>query len=113
MARRAVKEQKDAINPVFFIPDGVEELEYSDTGITLSADEVDENEFDVDIDIDTSDSSESPDNNDAGDLEVPQVLDVFSQTVKTNASGNDVVDVVFDVSPVSGVTSYEIRYVKT
>lgn len=111
MARRAVREQKDPINPVFFIPDGVEELEYSDKSVTIAADEIDENEFDIDIDIDTSDSSESPDN-EGDDLEVPQILDVFSQTIHMDATGKEVVDVVFDVTEVFGVSKYELRVVK-
>jgi hypothetical protein len=111
MARRAVREQKDSINPVFFIPDGVEELEYSDRSVTVSADEIDENEFDIDIDVDTSDSSESPDS-DADELEVPQILSVISQSMRMDSSGKEVVDVVFDVTAVSGVTSYEMRVVK-
>lgn len=110
MARRAVREQKDAINPVFFIPDGVDDLQYSDTSVVLAPDEVDENEFDVDIDVDTSDTSESPDDGD--ELEVPQILDIFSQTIHVDSTGKEVVDVVFDVTEVFGVTSYELRVVK-
>lgn len=106
-----MREQKDQINPVFFIPDGVEELEYTDSGLIISADEIDENEFDVNIDMDTSDSSESPDA-EAEQLEVPQMQDVFSQTIHMDAAGKEVVDVVFDVTEVFGVTSYEVRVVK-
>lgn len=113
MARRAVREQKDQINPLFFIPDGVEELEYDDSTVDISADEIDENEFSVNIDIDVSGSLDSSGANDATDLEVPQVQDVFSQTIHMDASGKEVVDVVFDVTPVFGVTSYEMRVVKT
>lgn len=112
MARRAVREQKDPINPVFFIPDGVDDLAYTDdAAINVVPDDIDENEFDVDIDIDTSDSSDSDDPGDT--LETPQILDVFSQTVRMAPTGSEVVDVVFDVTEVMGVSNYEIRVVKT
>jgi len=112
MARRAVREQNEPINPVFFIPDGVDDLAYTnDAPITVTPDDIDENEFEVDIDIDNSDPSESDDPGDS--LETPQVLDVFSQTIRMASAGNEVVDVVFDITEVMGVSNYEIRVVKT
>lgn len=112
MAQRAVRPETTTIDPLFFIPDGVGELQYKD-GIVIVPDGIDENEFDVDIDVDLSDTSASDDLDYADNPETPQILDVFMQTIHMDATGNEVVDVVFDVSEVFGVDSYEMRFVKT
>jgi hypothetical protein len=112
MAQRAVRAETTSIDPVFFIPDGVGELQYAE-GIEIVPDDIDENEFEVDIDIDLSDSNSSDDLDYADTPEVPQVLDIYSQTSRTNSAGTEVVDVVFDVTEVFGAESYEIRVVKT
>lgn len=108
MAQRAVRPDTTAVDPLFFIPDGVGELQYTD-GATIVADEIEEGEFEVDIDVDISEGDEV-DYSDAP--ETPQIVGVLSQVSRTDASGKEYVDVVFDVTDVFGADKYEIRIVK-
>lgn len=114
MAGRAVKPQVTEINPMFFIPEGIDELKYGDNLITVEADDVDENEFDVDIDADDVDGVGADDGTDYSDSpETPTIFGVILQTIHVDDTGSEVVDVVFDVEDVFNVDSYEIRATKT
>lgn len=107
MAQRAVRPETIKIDPVFFIPDGVDELQYTD-GITVT-DNSDSTDEDNNLDIDLSESGDDDTNDYSDSPEVPQILSIISQTIRMNAAGQEVVDVVFDVDPsVSGKT-YNIR----
>lgn len=108
MAQRAVRPDTTVIDPLFFIPDGVEELQYKE-GISVVPDDVDENEFEVDIDVDLSDSTETDDTDYTDAPEVPQVVGVISQTIRRDSAGVEVVDVVFNVTDSANGDSYEIR----
>lgn len=102
MAKRAVKTGRRVINPMFAIPDGVDELYYDEN---ILADETDEDNFAEESDADAGiDYSDQPD--------TPQVLQVVEQIVRMDASGNEVVDLIVEVEDV-GVEDYEFHVTKT
>ena len=109
MAGRAVRTKTAEINPMFYIPDGVEELKYGDD-LLVDANFGDDSDDDLDLNDaslagdDTNDYTDEP--------ETSQVLSVVSQTLRATATGTEVVDVVFNVSDVAGVSNYELRVVK-
>lgn len=86
------------IDPMFFIPEGVDELSYEG-----------DNFFDEDVSLDTSTVS-GPDEDEDG-LEVPKITSITQKVRKTKA-GMDVVDVIFEVQDIEGVKDFEIRVAK-
>lgn len=95
---------------MFNIPAGVDELTYNEPVIESTP--LDE-ELDVFLEL-TDDTSDVFDDDTTGDLvpATPQILSVISQTIRTDLSGKDVVDVVFDVDPVPGNVTYVLRVTK-
>lgn len=114
MRGKPVRTQTTEIDPMFFIPDGVDELQYGEGIVVGENEEVDENEFEVDIDIDTSDSGEAEDDTDyANGPETPTIFGIIPpQVIHMDTAGNEVVDVVFSVEDIFDATSYEIRVTK-
>ena len=100
---------------MFFIPDGVDELVYSEEP-TLTAEEIDD-DFTTELttgeaDIDSVEMS-ATEVDYAEVPETPQILGVESpQTIRMDATGNEVVDAVLDVDDTYGVVQYEIRLTK-
>lgn len=113
MSQRAVKRDTTPVDPMFFIPDGVDELYYTDHQLIQSSDETEESEDtepffdDTDVQVDYGDETDYSDA-----PETPQILGIVSQTIRVNSTGNEVVDVVFEVDEVYGSTNYEFRVVK-
>lgn len=114
MAKRSVVRQTREINPMFNIPDGMDDWTHPDELLLdeedslEDADDTDEDaEFESDIDIiDDGDD----DTHDAP--EVPENLVVLSQTIRRNADGSMVVDLLVEVDDVPGFVKYDIRVVK-
>jgi len=104
MAEPAVKRSTTPLDPMFHIPEGVDELVYSDNagpnGRGAGEDVTDDSFFG----FDTGDYSDTPG--------VPDILGIISQTIRTNSSGNQVVDVVLDVEDMDDLTEYEVRVTK-
>lgn len=114
MRGRPVRTQPIEIDPMFFIPEGVDELKYGIGIIVPESDEIDENEFDVDIDADDTGATDGDDTDYSDAPETPTVFGIIPpQVIHMDASGNEVVDVVFDVEDIWDATSYEIRVTKT
>lgn len=69
---------------------------------------------DIDIQDETLGDEDSDTNEDQNDdeLAVPSDFTIISQTVRTAANGQQVVDVVIDVTEVDGAVSYEVRMTK-
>lgn len=135
--KRINQKTKSKIDPMFYIPDGIEELEYLDT--SLEEDETDLSDDDDDIDAggvvsptppkkkDTKKPNKKPKkkapkkkpvpkkkgkgepnkNNDK--LGTPKTLVIVKQTVTTRTDGSQVVDVVVDVDKIMKADKYEFR----
>lgn len=110
MTGKAVRPEVVEIDPLFYIPDGVDELKYRESFISSDGnlDSDDDSDDDSDVDTDAADSG-IDDTDYSDDPETPQILDVASQTIHVTDTGAEVVDVVFDVSDVTGYTSFELR----
>lgn len=107
MAKRAVQQTRSVIDPMFHIPEGVQELYYDESQTTdeLVVEELAE-DADITDESDDIDYSEQP--------ETPQILGILPpQVVRMDAAGNEVVDIVLEVDDVFNATKYEFRVTKT
>lgn len=108
MARVSVKRSQLEIDPMFNIPEGMEDLIYSDD------ETIDESEAEWTINID--DDGEYPDEDIPPPPDAPASPDILSvispQIFRTTAAGNQVVDVTFEVEDIEGVLQYELRLVR-
>jgi hypothetical protein len=96
MARVPAKRAQTKINPMFHIPEGVDELIYQD--------------FDPsDIYYYDTDTGE---NDFVGGIPTPHILGVIEQTVRTLPSGTQVVDIVLEVEDIPGIEEFEVRVAK-
>lgn len=96
MAKKSVRWLETEINPVFFIPDGANELVYSDDEIDLTG---------------LDEGSISPDD-DVEEVITPNILGIESQVLRTTKVGNHVVDVTLLVEDIPGFDKYEVRITK-
>ena len=92
---------------MFFIPPGVDELEYVDLERSLSGQEDEYGDITETDDVEIVDSdfdySETP--------ETPTIIGIVPpQTIRTGATGAQVVDVIIEVEDIDGL-EYEIRWV--
>lgn len=106
MTKRPIKRSNSPIDPMFFIPEGVDELVYDEdlsyrANNTVS-DELVEEEAGIDVGI-----GDSGDSADINQLETPQIVSVVSQTIRADDTGREVVDVILEVTPSAGALSYE------
>lgn len=99
MARRRVNREKTQIDPIFYKPEDVRDIEY------LGEDFVDFGE------IGESDSGigEVIDSRDPNALPVADSITIISQTAHKDFTGNDVVDVVIEVADYDNVKAWNIR----
>jgi hypothetical protein len=106
MAQRPVRQRKSSVDPMFFIPDGVDELEYREEEIFVES-----SEEDTIISADVYEEPEFESDTDDSDLPgVPDIYGIFSQTLRRNSSGSQVVDVVLDVEDMAN--QYDVRITK-
>lgn len=104
MAKRSVTRRKIEIDPMFFIPEGMDDFTYSDRN-DLKPDDFADNDPDITYDID--------DGGDSTDPQTPNILGIDSQTLRRTAAGHVLVDVVLLVEDIEGVSNYEVRITKT
>lgn len=106
MAKQPIKRSQSEIDPMFYIPEGVDELVYSDgaESLYLDADEEESAEESFVGEDDYGDYTEGPD--------VPEIIGVVSQTLRTTAAGTQVVDLVIEVDDALGISKYETRVTK-
>lgn len=105
MAEKSVNNTQTALDPMFFIPDGVEEFVYDEKERNLET--VPEEETGDDsfiISEETTNYFDGPD--------TPDILGVVSQTIRTTATGNQVVDLVLEVEELPGLSKYDFRVTK-
>lgn len=97
---------------MFFIPEGVDELVYSEE--ESISDEAEESFADVDFLVEEDLDDNQPDDTDYADNpDTPQILSVLApQTIRTSSTGAEVVDVIFEVDDIEDVSNYELRVTK-
>lgn len=109
MAEYAAKRTVSGVDPMFFVPEGMEEIVYDDNIEDPEAPVDEESEDEL-----TSDeylTNETEDNNSEAP-DTPDVLGVLQQIVKTGSSGAQVVDVIIEVEDIPGISNYEFRVTK-
>ena len=104
MAKRSVSRRKIEIDPMFFIPEGMDDFVYTERN-NLKPDDFQDTDADITYDID--------DGGDSTDPETPNIIGIVSQTPRRTKDGHVVIDVVIEVEDIDGVTKYEIRHTKT
>lgn len=91
MAKRPLKRTKVEIDPMFHIPDGVDELFYAEYETTGQED------------IQEEVVADPP------DLDAPVIIGIVKQEVRKLKSGAHVIDVIIEVEDFPEALSYEIR----
>lgn len=107
MTKRSIVQTKTFVDPMFYIPDGAVEFEYSEGELNVPdsfGEFVDGEYYDEDDSSDGIDYSESP--------EIPTILRVVSQTLRTDRGGKQVVDVVVEIEEGRDADKHEIRVTK-
>lgn len=100
MTDKSLKREVNSIDPMFYIPEGVDELEYSE-------------EIPSDLIVTQDDDGNfvftpiNPTQTTYG-LATPNIIGIVEQTIRTTKSGAQVVDVVIEVDEIPGA-SYEVR----
>lgn len=91
---------------MFYIPEGVDELYYPEVN------EVGEPDEEIIVNVDVDEFGDPP----VDDTDHPETPDILSmvnpQTLRRLDTGAEVVDVVFEVEDIAGVTNYEVRVTK-
>lgn len=101
-----IRRETDDISPMFYVPDGVDELFYSDEQSVVDTEEDNEP-------VEISDTFVSEDDiNHYDGPETPDIIGLTSQTVRTSNTGNQVIDVVIEVEDIPGIENYEFRVTK-
>lgn len=106
MSNRPIRRKVESIDPMFNIPEGVDELVYDE-----------DRSDDLNYDAGTEEFAEGiiedeiVDEND-GLPPTPTILGILSQTLRTLKSGDERVDVVLTVEDIVGVDKYEFRVSK-
>lgn len=103
MARKAVTPATLKVDRNFYIPDGLESVEYD------SNDPTDDSA--AEAVVGSSEGGEA--GGEGAGVLVPDRLKIISQTLRTNKGGEMVVDVVVEVPDVKGVIKYDLRVTKT
>jgi hypothetical protein len=104
---------KNEIDPRFFLPPGVVDLEYSDQQKASSDTPVQEGDDDEQL-VEPTEFSVAPEdyaNTNENALYPPDTITLVSQTVKNVAGGGYLVDVIIDV-PGNSTDQFEVRLTK-
>lgn len=101
--KRPVKRDTKILDPLHFLPEGVDELEFDRGGVYV--DEDSETVLFDDIGVDVGPGIPGG----TEQLATPRILGIVSQTVKTQANGAQTVTVVLDVTDVLGAVNYEFK----
>lgn len=111
MAQNSARRNEYEIDPMFYIPEGMEDFVYSenteDAGSEADA-AVEETVYDDSYITEEGEGMEYPDA-----PEVPDILGIIPpQIIRTTATGNQVIDVTIEVEDIPGISNYEIRVTK-
>lgn len=116
MAKRAVRRGTSSINPMFYIPEDVDELVYEDkrTDAFIEFDDEAAEEAEYVFEYDGDDEASAGDDSDYNETpDTPQVLGIIPpQLFRMSDSGVEVVDVIFSVEDVLDADNYEFRVTK-
>lgn len=108
MAKKSVTPKQVKIDPMFFIPEGVEDIDYIEesdiSSVDFDAEDDEELPADEYVSEDDVDYSENP--------ETPLVLSIIEQKLRRAPGGQMVVDVVLDVDADESMSNYEFRVSK-
>lgn len=116
MAKKPVIRDTKVVDPLFYIPKGMDGWEYvakpvenetSDDSIQLSPDGSGDNAPPAEADVHIIDNTKVD-----GKLRAPSTLSIVSQKIRRNPDGSAVVDIILDIEDVPGNIKYEIRVTK-
>lgn len=95
------------VPPGVFIPDGVDDLKHVSQRAVDEDDGFDETSEMFETDVTYEDDSAVDDT-----PPVPETFVIISQTVRINADGSQVIDVVFETDDLPGTDQVEVKIVK-
>lgn len=96
MAESKGKRDEFVLDAMFDNPGDVDEFVYDENAPDNSAEA-----FDIGVVLD-----------DEFGLPTPEILRIISQDVRKNKKGDQIVDVIFEVQDIPGITKYEFRVTK-
>jgi hypothetical protein len=115
MARNPVQ-GPSYLDPLFPIPDGLVDYQHSDvldpSVSEFMADESDSSLLENSSDIEDDSYVVDDDDDEPDEIDVPNMLTVVDQIIRTQPSGMQVVDLIVEVEDVAGAANYEFRVVK-
>lgn len=109
MSNRPIRRKVESIDPMFNIPDGVDELVHDEDASDNANYAEGSQEFSEGIIEDELVGEEIIEED---GIPAPVILSVFSQVLRTLKSGDERVDVVLKVEDIVGVDKYEFRVSK-
>jgi hypothetical protein len=117
MSTRNSNQGPTYIDPLFEIPEGLVNFEHSDVPLVdTPMNVVDDDSFLNDLDEaeaeDEAYITYEVNEEEPPELDFPDTFTIISQTIRTLASGMQVIDVVVDVETIPGAVNYEARVVK-
>lgn len=136
--RRIIRTPKNVVNPMFFIPDGVEDMEYSQDATGLAGDTVEDDDGEVEIvgpqpapptptktsvpkapkpkpkkTVKPKPKTKAKKGDDGGDIAIPRTFKIVTQKINTRTDGSQFVDLVVEVDSIPKATGYEFRVTAT
>lgn len=109
MTERSVKNTVIEVNPMFFVPEGADDIVVNPSSRFADTTEGD---FDAEELYGSSEMSDEYDSALGDAPETPDIIRVVSQEVRTNKSGNQVIDLIIEVEDVLGAVKYDYRVTK-
>lgn len=117
MSKRPIRRDVETINPMFHIPEGVDELVYDDESLENSqyaegTSEESEIVIEEEVVIVLPETNTPEEEDTSGRPPAPRIIGIVKQTLRTLKSGDERVDVVLEVEDIAGVDKYEFRVSK-
>lgn len=118
MSNRPIRRKVESIDPMFNIPDGVDELVHDEdasdnANYAEGSQEFAEGIIEEEIVILPVEESPQEEEDPTGKPPAPRVLGIIKQTLRTLKNGDERVDVVLEVEDIVGVDKYEFRVSKS
>jgi hypothetical protein len=111
MANTPVQRAVTEINPMFSIPDGVDELKYAEIAEDAELRAADDYTGTVETVVFTDMDTDLPPEEIY--IDTPDIVGVISQVLRRSAGGNNVVDIIVEVDgDGAGISKYEFRVTK-
>lgn len=111
MANTPVQRPVSSLDPMFAIPQGVDELQYSDVGDSAGVTDLIDDYTGLPLREDVNAEIVFEDDKD-NSVEVPDILSIINQTIRRSPGGVNVVDLLVEADNLPNISKYEFRVTK-